>query len=67
MLATDANALIYQVPGGMLSNLLSQDVYKRQVYIKSVMLLPKYEEEAEELKKELSGQLLEYEIGRAHV
>ena len=24
MLATDANALIYQVPGGMLSNLLSQ-------------------------------------------
>ena len=24
MLATDANAMIYQVPGGMLSNLLSQ-------------------------------------------
>ena len=24
MLATDAKALIYQVPGGMLSNLLSQ-------------------------------------------
>ncbi len=28
----------------------------RLVYIKSVMLLPKYEEEAEELKKELTGQ-----------
>lgn len=36
----------------------------RLVYIKSVMLLPKYEEEAEELKKELSGQLLEYAICR---
>lgn len=33
----------------------------RLVYIKSVMLLPKYEEEAEELKKELTGQLLEYQ------
>lgn len=32
----------------------------RLVYIKSVMLLPKYEEEAEELKKELTGQLIEY-------
>ena len=28
------------------------------------MLLPKYEEEAEELKKELSGQLLEYAVCR---
>ena len=36
----------------------------RLVYIKSVMLLPKYEEEAEELKKELSGQLLEYAVCR---
>lgn len=35
----------------------------RLVYIKSVMLLPKYEEEAEELKKELSGQL-EYAVCR---
>ena len=36
----------------------------RLVYIKSVMLLPKYEEEAEELKKELTGQLLEYAVCR---
>lgn len=36
----------------------------RLVYIKSVMLLPKYEEEAEELKKKLSGQLLEYAVCR---
>ncbi len=34
----------------------------RLVYIKSAMLLPKYEDEAEELKKELSGQLIEYQI-----
>lgn len=34
----------------------------RLVYIKSVMLLPKYEEEAEELKKELTGQLIEYQL-----
>lgn len=32
----------------------------RLVYIKSVSLLPKYEQEAEELKKELTGQLIEY-------
>lgn len=36
----------------------------RLVYIKSVMLLPKYEEEVEELKKELTGQLIEYAICR---
>ena len=36
----------------------------RLVYIKSVMLLPKYEEEAEELKRELSGQLIEYAVCR---
>lgn len=36
----------------------------RLVYIKSAMLLPKYEEEAEELKKELTGQLLEYQVCR---
>lgn len=36
----------------------------RLVHIKSVMLLPKYEEEAEELKKELTGQLLEYAVCR---
>lgn len=36
----------------------------RLVYIKSVMLLPKYEEEVEELKKELTGQLLEYAVCR---
>lgn len=34
----------------------------RLVYIKSVMLLPKYEDEAEELKKELTGQLIEYQL-----
>lgn len=34
----------------------------RLVYIKSAMLLPKYEDEAEELKKELTGQLLEYQL-----
>ena len=33
----------------------------RLVYIKTVSLLPKYEE-AEELKKELEGQLLEYKL-----
>lgn len=36
----------------------------RLVYIKSAMLLPKHEEEAEELKKELAGQLIEYAICR---
>lgn len=36
----------------------------RLVYIKSVMLLPKYEDEATELKKELTGQLLEYAVCR---
>ncbi len=34
----------------------------RLVFIKSAMLLPKHEEEAEELKRELSGQLIEYQI-----
>lgn len=34
----------------------------RLVYIKSAMLLPKHEEEAEELKRELSGQLIEYQL-----
>ena len=38
------------------------EMASRLVYIKSVMLHPKYEEEAEELKKELSGKLLEYEV-----
>lgn len=36
------------------------EMASRLVYIKSTMLLPKHEEEAEELKKELTGQLLEY-------
>ena len=43
------------------------DQYVEQIklgYIKSVMLLPKYEEEAEELKKELTGQLIEYALCR---
>ncbi len=34
----------------------------RLVHIKSVILLPKYEEEAEELQKELTGQLIEYQL-----
>lgn len=34
----------------------------RLVHIKSVMLLPRYEEETEELKRELSGQLVEYQL-----
>ena len=36
------------------------DMASRLVQIKSAMLLPKYEE-AEEMKKELSGQLIEYQ------
>lgn len=36
------------------------EMASRLVYIKSVMLLPKYEEEAQELKRELQGQLIEY-------
>ncbi len=34
----------------------------RLVYIKSVMLLPRYEEETEEFKRELTGQLIEYQL-----
>ena len=34
----------------------------RLVHIKSVMLLPRYEEETEELKRELTGQLSEYQL-----
>lgn len=34
----------------------------RLVYLKSVSLLPKHEDEANELKDELAGELLEYEI-----
>lgn len=37
------------------------EMASRLVYIKSVMLLPKYEEEAQELKRELQGQLIEYQ------
>ncbi len=36
------------------------EMASRLVYIKSVVLLPKYEQEADELKKELTGQLIEY-------
>ena len=32
------------------------------VHIKSVMLLPRYEEETEELKRELTGMLIEYHL-----
>lgn len=38
------------------------EMASRLLYIKSVMLLPKYEEEVEELKKELAGQLIEYAL-----
>ena len=34
----------------------------RLVYIKTAMLLPKHEDEAEEMKMELEGQLLEYSV-----
>ena len=40
------------------------EMASRLVYIKSAMLLPKYEEEAEDLKKELTGQLIEYQLCR---
>ena len=38
------------------------EMASRLVYIKTVMLLPKHEEEAEMLKTELEGQLLEYSV-----
>lgn len=37
----------------------------RLVYIKTIALLPKHEEETEELKKELTGQLIEYQLCKA--
>ncbi len=40
------------------------EMASRLVYIKSVMLLPKHEEEAEQLKSELQGQLIEYQLCR---
>lgn len=40
------------------------EMASRLVYIKSAMLLPKYENEAEDLKKELTGQLIEYQLCR---
>ena len=40
------------------------EMASRLLYIKSAMLLPKYEDEAEELTKELTGQLLEYQLCR---
>ncbi len=38
------------------------EMASRLVYIKTMMLLPKHEEEAETLKAELEGQLLEYSV-----
>lgn len=38
------------------------DMASRLVYIKSVSLLPKHEELEEQLKKELTGQLIEYSL-----
>lgn len=40
------------------------EMASRLVYIKSVTLLPKYKDEAEKLKAELQGQLIEYAICR---
>ncbi len=40
------------------------EMASRLVYIKSVSLLPKHEEEAEQLKTELQGQLIEYQLCR---
>ncbi|MBQ9415040.1 MAG: segregation/condensation protein A [Clostridia bacterium] len=40
------------------------DMAARLVQIKSVMLLPKYEEESEQLRRELSGDLIEYQLCR---
>lgn len=37
----------------------------RLVHIKTVMLLPRHEEEADELKTELAGELMEYQVCRA--
>lgn len=36
----------------------------RLVQIKSYMLLPKYEEESEEMRRELTGELIEYQLCR---
>lgn len=41
------------------------EMASRLIYIKSIMLLPKYEEEKEILKKELEGQLIEYSLCKA--
>lgn len=40
------------------------EMASRLVYIKSVSLLPKHEEEAQQLKEELTGQLIEYQLCR---
>ena len=40
------------------------DMAARLVQIKSAMLLPRHEEETEQLKKELSGELIEYQLCR---
>ena len=43
------------------------EMASRLVYIKSVSLLPKHEELEEQLKKELTGQLIEYSTDRSEV
>ena len=40
------------------------EMASRLVYIKTVMLLPKHEEDGQTLKTELQGQLLEYQVCR---
>lgn len=41
------------------------EMASKLIYIKSIMLLPKYEEEKEILKRELEGQLIEYSLCKA--
>ena len=41
------------------------EMASRLVYMKSAMLLPKYEDEGENLKRELTGQLLEKQGSKA--
>ena len=40
------------------------DMAARLVQIKSIMLLPKHEEESEQLRRELTGDLIEYQLCR---
>ena len=55
-------AQMEQIPFGDLEQASDfLEMASRLVYMKSAMLLPKYEDEGEQLKRELTGQLLEYQ------